>query len=112
MAELKTLVGFDEIQSFADLIVERFKPQKIILFGSYASGTPTSDSDLDLLVVMSVPPKREQAPLIRSELQRRFPAPLQIIFMKGEEFEETKDVVGGIAYPASHAGRVLYEQNP
>lgn len=112
MAELKTLVSTGEIQSFVDQIVERFKPQKVLLFGSYASGTPTSDSDLDLLVVMLAPPKWEHALLIKSELQRRFPAPLQIIFMKGEEFEETKDVVGGIAYPASHAGRVLYEQNP
>ncbi|HEV2234639.1 MAG TPA: hypothetical protein VGV68_14700 [Terriglobia bacterium] len=38
MAELKTLVSFDEIQGFTDVIVERFKPQIIILFGSYASG--------------------------------------------------------------------------
>lgn len=33
-------------------IVEGFHPQKVILFGSYAYGTPTEDSDIDLLVVM------------------------------------------------------------
>ena len=33
-------------------IVEKFKPQKIILFGSYARGNPRPESDVDLLVVM------------------------------------------------------------
>lgn len=41
-----------EIQRFADAIAERYKPEKIILFGSYAYGTPTPSSDVDLLVVM------------------------------------------------------------
>jgi hypothetical protein len=34
---------------------------------------------------------------------------VQLIFMSPEEFEETKDVVGGIAYPAAHWGKSLYE---
>ena len=33
-------------------IVENFQPQKIILFGSYALGTPRPESDVDLLIVM------------------------------------------------------------
>ncbi|RKY69990.1 MAG: nucleotidyltransferase domain-containing protein, partial [Candidatus Latescibacterota bacterium] len=37
--------------------------------------------------------------------------PLQIFFMSSEEFEETKDVVGGLAYPAHHWGMVLYENS-
>lgn len=35
-------------------IVEGFHPQKVILFGSYAYGTPTEDSDIDLLIIMEV----------------------------------------------------------
>jgi uncharacterized protein len=38
--------------------------------------------------------------------------PLQIVFMDPDEFEETWDVVGGLAYPAWHKGRLLYEKNP
>ena len=38
--------------------------------------------------------------------------PLQLVFMSPEEFEETKDVVGGVAYPASHGGTSLYEAHP
>lgn len=95
MAELKTLVSFDEIQGFTDVIVERFKPQIIVLFGSYASGAPTGGSDPDLLVVMSVPPNWEQAHLIRCDLQRRFPAPLQIIFMMGGRIRRNQRCGGG-----------------
>src|SRR5437016_2610830 len=43
-----------QINELARRIAERFRPEKIILFGSYAYGTPTEDSDVDLLVVMPV----------------------------------------------------------
>jgi uncharacterized protein len=41
-----------DIIRFAEDIARQFKPARIILFGSYAYGTPTDDSDVDLLVVM------------------------------------------------------------
>jgi uncharacterized protein len=41
------------ILAFADHVVQAVKPEKVILFGSYARGTPTPDSDVDLLVVMN-----------------------------------------------------------
>src|SRR5205085_10297539 len=40
------------IRQLSDRIAERFRPDRIILFGSYAYGTPRKDSDVDLLVVM------------------------------------------------------------
>ncbi len=44
----------EEIKKMVELIVERFHPEKIILFGSHARGEAGSDSDIDLLVVMHV----------------------------------------------------------
>jgi predicted nucleotidyltransferase len=41
-----------QIEQLAKRVAEAFKPQRIVLFGSYASGAPTPDSDVDLLVVM------------------------------------------------------------
>ncbi len=52
MAEAKTTVTLKDIQKIVQQIVERFHPQKVILFGSYAYGQPSADSDVDLLVVM------------------------------------------------------------
>jgi predicted nucleotidyltransferase len=43
-----------QINKLARFIAERFRPERIILFGSYAYGTPNEDSDVDLLVVMPV----------------------------------------------------------
>ena len=40
------------IHSLAQKVAKQFNPQKIILFGSYAYGKPTEDSDVDLLVIM------------------------------------------------------------
>lgn len=41
-----------QINAFVDAVVRRFKPEKVILFGSYAYGSPTDDSDVDLMVIM------------------------------------------------------------
>jgi predicted nucleotidyltransferase len=98
-----------EIQKIVAQLVERFRPQKIILFGSYAYGQPHDGSDLDLLVVTSEPPSRKERWEVVYDLQEQTPFPLQIIFMTPEECEETRDVVGGIAYPAHQWGKVLYE---
>jgi len=46
------LIAPETIHGVAKAIAENFHPEKIILFGSYATGTPTPDSDLDFLVVM------------------------------------------------------------
>ena len=40
-----------EIKKITDQIVKKYKPEKIILFGSYAWGKPTEDSDVDLFIV-------------------------------------------------------------
>src|SRR5262249_40440382 len=43
---------FETIQEYARRIAEKFHPDKIILYGSYAYGQPTEGSDIDLLVIM------------------------------------------------------------
>jgi predicted nucleotidyltransferase len=42
-----------KIKTFCNAVAKQFRPRKIILFGSYAYGKPTEDSDVDLLVVMN-----------------------------------------------------------
>src|SRR4051812_38253483 len=53
------------IRSVVNQIAEQFQPRQIILFGSYARGTPRPESDVDLLVVMETPDEGEQTLLIR-----------------------------------------------
>src|SRR4029450_6489379 len=64
------------IHRFARQVAERFQPDKIILFGSYAYGTPHPDSDVDILVTMPARSQRTQAFRIRWEVPAPFPMDL------------------------------------
>ncbi len=70
-------VTMQQIKDYARQIAEQFKPQRIILFGSYAYGRPTNDSDVDLLVVMPINDNPLEAAMnIRRRLPRSFPLDL------------------------------------
>src|SRR5436305_1975994 len=64
------------IRRFARQVAERFRPERIILFGSHAYGTPHADSDVDVLVVMPARNQHDQAFKIRSEVPAQFPMDL------------------------------------
>ena len=68
------MVTREDIQATCDDIVREFTPLQVILFGSYAYGTPTEDSDVDLLVVMDIPKSefRNKAVEIRQRIPHRF----------------------------------------
>lgn len=97
-----------KIEEMARRIVERFHPDKIILFGSHARGTAGSDSDVDLLVVMNAArSNREMAVSIGVEL-KDIRLPKDIIVVRPEAFEWRRTVVGTIEWPAAREGKVLY----
>src|SRR5258705_11282798 len=56
------------IRLFVRQVAERFQPDKIILFGSHAYGTPHEDSDVDILVIMPARNQLDQAVKIRWEV--------------------------------------------
>lgn len=87
-------------------IVELTQPKMVVLFGSRARGDAGDHSDIDLLVVAENPPGRKEAFAIAEKAAPDLP--LQLIFLSPTEWEETRDVVGGVAYPAHREGRVLY----
>jgi len=85
--------------------------RRIILYGSRARGTASPDSDFDLLVVAAEPvSKREEMQYLR-QMVSDLPYAVDVWVMGEREFEETKNVIGGLAYPAHKYGVVLYE-NP
>jgi predicted nucleotidyltransferase len=97
------------LEHIVEQIVQLAHPDRVILFGSAATGDMTSDSDLDLLVIeRDVPDTRQESLRLRAALEN-VPWPLDVIVMSHQRFEETKDVIGGIAYPAHKYGKVLYE---
>lgn len=69
-----------QIRKFTDAVAEKFRPHKIILFGSYGYGTPTEDSDVDLLVIMNRTRYRGErmSVRIRHAVPRDFPMDLLV----------------------------------
>ena len=67
------MVPVDDILAYTDELARRFKPQRIVLFGSYAYGRPNRDSDVDLLVVKNYRgPSIRQAVRIRQQVTAPF----------------------------------------
>ena len=99
------------IRRFARQVAERFQPDKIILFGSYAYGTPHADSDVDILVIMPARNQIDQAVKIRREVPRRFPMDLLVrtpASMKwrleeGDLFHTEIITKGKVLYERQHA---------
>src|SRR5438093_8745252 len=100
------------IRRYARAIAEEFHPDKIILFGSYAYGTPHEDSDVDLLVVMPTRDQHAQSVRIRWRLAAPFPLDLIVRTPKemswrlaeGESFLTTIVSQGKVLYEKDHEG--------
>lgn len=91
-------------------IVEKFKPQKIILFGSYARGNPRPESDVDLLVVMDTPLKEvQQAIQISQEIDYRFG--LDLIVHTPEYLAKRVKMGDWFLRDVLQEGKVLYESS-
>lgn len=86
--------------------------RKIILFGSRARGDARADSDFDLLVVLRDlrPEEKHGETLALYRALECVSVAVEPWVMSEDEFEETKGVIGGLAYPASKEGVLLYEK--
>jgi predicted nucleotidyltransferase len=89
-------------------IARRFRPEKVILFGSHATGRAGPDSDVDLLIVMPLTASKAAHELeIRAAL-RGYRTPKDVIVTTPEAFEWRQAVPGTIERSAARSGRVLY----
>jgi len=104
-------MGID--QATIDEILQRIlrisKADRVILYGSAATGKMTPDSDIDLLILEENPTNSTERRVKIGNVLRGLGYAFDIRVMATERFEETKDVIGGIAYPADKYGAVIYE---
>ena len=98
------------IERITRTIVERFRPRRIVLFGSHARGDADPDSDLDLFIEMESdkrPPERTK------EVSRAFGLrdwPMDIFVYTPEEAERFRKIRGTLASIVAAEGKVLYER--
>ena len=100
------------IRRYADKIARQFHPNKIILFGSYAYGSPTQDSDVDLLVIMPFEGKGARKateillatdPSFPIDLIVRTPEQIRTRIKLGDFFIREITQNGKVLYEAAHA---------
>jgi predicted nucleotidyltransferase len=105
------MISQKQIEEIIERIASNCKPEKIILFGSYAYGTPTEDSDLDLLVIIksSKQPRYKRAREIRKHLWGIADIPKDVLVYTQKEIEEWKEVDEAFITTAMKKGKVLYE---
>jgi predicted nucleotidyltransferase len=105
------MVDMHSIQEVTQRIVQEFHPERVILFGSYAYGTPTADSDVDLLVILPYDGKGPRKALeILNKVNPKFPA--DILVRTPEQVQQRlawndfflRDILekGKVLYAATH----------
>jgi len=102
------LIKRSQIRAFSKAIAREFNPRKIVLFGSYAYGKPTEDSDVDVLVIMPFNRKLGRKSL---EIRQRIPAdfPLDLIVRTPEFIAERLQWGDCFIKEILAKGDVLYE---
>jgi predicted nucleotidyltransferase len=98
-----------QIQAFSRAVARQFRPHKIILFGSYAYGTPTEDSDVDLLVIM--PRTRDRGERMSVRIRHAVPRSFPLDLLVRTPADVAKRLGWGDCFlrEAVEKGKVLYE---
>ncbi len=94
-----------------DCLAANLHPEKIILFGSYAYGNPTPDSDVDLLVVLDTNASSTERYLVVSRLLYPRPFPVDILVRTPREIEHALRTGDFFMQEIVAQGRVLYERS-
>ena len=97
-----------QIRAFGRRLAEEFKPERIVLFGSYAYGRPRAGSDVDLLVVMPLNGSPvDKSVEMRLKLRPRFP--LDLLIRSPGKIRERLAMGDDFIKDILDKGKVLYE---
>ena len=101
---------YEKIEEFVDKIAKRFKPEKIILFGSYGYGSPKKNSDVDLLIIIDSKKRPvDLAIQIRSEIPAPFP--VDLLVRTPEQIEGRLSMNDFFIKEIVTKGKVVYEKD-
>lgn len=104
------MINRTQIRNYARRIGREFRPERVVMFGSYAYGKPTEDSDVDVLVVMNhkKPRNIDQAVEIDLRLDRSFP--MDLIVRRPAEVRRRLALGDTFLKTIIEEGQVLYER--
>jgi predicted nucleotidyltransferase len=104
------MIDSNKLNDIVNRIATKFDPDKIILFGSYASGSQHEDSDLDLLII-----KDTDQPIQTRGFELRMSLigtmiPFDILFYTNSEYEKEKSNSFSFLNSAMKNTKILYER--
>lgn len=100
------------INSIKNKLVDVYAPLEIYLFGSYAWGKPTDESDLDLLIVVSRSKKHSYERAIKGyHALRDMTISKDILVLTKKEFDKSSADVTTLSYKTKHDGKLLYAKS-
>src|SRR5438105_2792755 len=102
-----------QIKLLCDTIAREFHPDKIVLLGSYASGNPHADSDVNLLITMSFTgsPFRQASLILNHIVQTIGVLPIDILVRMKEQVRERMQTGDSFMLEIIEHGKVMYEAN-
>jgi predicted nucleotidyltransferase len=106
----KEMIGTDKISEIVNKIASGYNPEKIILFGSYATGNPNEDSDLDLFVIKDTDLPRPQRTVQVRKMIYGSMIPIDLIVYTPKEIDESKENRFSFVYEVLNTGKTLYER--
>ncbi len=101
------------IKEITNILVEKYQPDKIILFGSYAYGTPTDDSDVDLLIIKETDKKRRVDRFVEVQsliYNQGIRIPVSPLVLTREEWQERLSIGDDFVEEIVAKGKALYER--
>ena len=108
---LRPKVTQELLQEITQRIVQSFHPSQVILFGSYAYGTPNRESDIDLLVIMdSSETMPQRIGRVREVARVRF-LPMDVIIYTPAEVQKRIEMGDFFVKEILEKGRVLYQND-
>ena len=102
------MITMGQIEAVGKQIGQEFHPQRVLLFGSYADGTATEDSDVDLLVIMSFEGKSVDKS-VEVRLKISVPFPMDLLVRTPQSVRRRVAMGDSFMQDILHSGKVLYE---
>ena len=104
------LISKEKIGEIADKLAGQFKPQQILLVGSYARESATEHSDIDLIIIKDSTLPRHERSTDMYKILRGMKIPIDIVVFTRSEFEEAKKDKYSFVYGSIKNARILYEE--
>ncbi|MBW7902041.1 MAG: nucleotidyltransferase domain-containing protein [Rhodocyclaceae bacterium] len=102
------MISAEALQAAIGAVAADDKPKRIVLFGSYARGDATDDSDLDLLVIEEAVDDRAREMVRLRRLLRPLRVPADILVYSEDEVARWGDQPGSALYWALREGKVVH----